>query len=92
MTQDLTFKSAEKSFDECGTEFSTQKYKTLSSTSQTGDMFTNFAKLFSYQYRHTVKIALFSDYNKTKFIDSKEFDGSIFKQLGNSFAYLRLRK
>lgn len=56
ITQDLTFKSAEKSFDECGTEFSPQKYKALGITSQTGDMFTNLAELFSDQCRHTIKI------------------------------------
>lgn len=90
ITQELTFKSAEKSFDECGTEFSQQKYKAFGITSQTGDMFTNLAELFSDQCRHTIKIAVFSDDNKTKFIDSKEFGGSIFKQLEDSFAYLRL--
>lgn len=90
MTQELTFKSAEKYFDECGTEFSSQKYKVLGITSQAGDMFTNLAELLSDQCRHTVKVAVFSDNNKTKFIDSKEFGGSIFKQLEDSFAYLRL--
>lgn len=90
MTQELTFRSAAKAFDEYGTEFSPQKYKALGITSQTGDMFTNLAELFSDQCRHTIKIAVFSDDNKTKFLDSKEFDGSVFKQLEDSFAYLRL--
>jgi len=88
--QELTFYSAEKAFNECGTEFSPQKYKALGITSQAGDMFTNLAELFSDQCRHTVKIAVFSDDNNTKFIDSKEFKGSIFKQLEDTFAYLRL--
>lgn len=90
MTQDLTFKSAEKSFDECGIEFSPQKYKALGITSQSGYVFTNLAEIFSDQCRHTIKIAVFSDDSKTKFIDSKEFGGSVFKQLEDSFAYLRL--
>lgn len=90
ITQELTFKSAEKSFDEFGTEFSPQKYTALGIISRTGGIFTNLAELFSDQCRHTVKIAVFSDDNKTKFIDSKEFGGSIFKQLEDSFAYLRL--
>lgn len=90
MTQELTFKSAEKSFDECGIEFSPQKYKALGITSQSGDIFTNLAELFSDQCRHTIKVAVFSDDSKTKFIDSKEFGGSVFKQLEDSFAYLRL--
>lgn len=90
MIQELTFKSAEKYFDECGTEFSPQKYRVLGITSQTVDMFTNLAELLSDQCRHTVKIAVFSDDSKTKFIDSKEFSGSLFEQLEDSFAYLRL--
>lgn len=90
MIQELTFKSAEKYFDECRTEFSPQKYRVLGITSQTVDMFTNLAELLSDQCRHTVKIAVFSDDSKTKFIDSKEFSGSLFEQLEDSFAYLRL--
>lgn len=90
MSQELTFKSAEKYFEECGTEFSPKKYKALGITNQSGDIFTNLAELLSDQCQHTIKIAVFSDDNKTKFIDSKEFGGSIFKQLEDSFAYLRL--
>lgn len=90
MSQELTFKSAEKYFEECGTEFSPKKYKALGITSQSVDIFTNLAELLSDQCQHTIKIAVFSDDNKTKFIDSKEFSGSIFKQLEEAFAYLRL--
>jgi len=42
------------------------------------------------QCRHTTKIAVFGDELNTVFKDAKEFGGSIFRQLDDSYAYLSL--
>ena len=54
------------------------------------DQYTNLAMLLSDQCQHTTKIAVFGDEANITFKDAKEFGGSIFKQLDESFAYLTL--
>ena len=46
--------------------------------------------ILSDQCQHTTKIAVFGDPENITFKDAKEFGGSIFKQLDDSFAYLAL--
>ena len=46
--------------------------------------------ILSDQCQHTTKIAVFGDEVNITFKDAKEFGGSIFKQLDDSYAYLRL--
>ena len=54
------------------------------------DHYTNLALLLSDQCRHTVKVAVFADEDKTIFKDAKEFEGSIFRQLDDTYLYLLL--
>lgn len=56
------------------------------------DQYTNLALILSDQCPHTTKIAVFGDETNTSFKDAKEFGGSIFKQLNDSYSYLSLCK
>ncbi len=88
LEQDLTFHTAETAFERYGVEFSAQKYRALGITQN--DIYTNLALLLSDQCHHTTKIAVFKDEFCTEFRDSKEFDGSVFKQFEDAINYLAL--
>jgi len=90
MNQDLTFESAKAAFSKYGVEFSETKYRTLGMTDASGITYTNLALLLSDQCEHTTKIAVFADDSKTKFKDSKEFRGSVLRQMEDAFSYLML--
>ena len=40
--------------------------------------------------QHTIKVAVFADAAKTVFKDAKEFGGSLFRQLEDTYSYLQL--
>ena len=88
LEQNLTFSAAETAFQRYGVEFSVEKYRALGITQN--DIYTNLALLLSDQCFHTTKIAVFNDESCTEFRDSKEFDGSVFKQFEDSVNYLAL--
>lgn len=90
MEQNLTFKSAEEAFRRYNIEFSKTKYRTLGITTQADELYSNLALIISDQCAHTTKVAVFADDENTRFRDSREFGGSIFEQLDNTYAYLTL--
>ena len=90
MEQDLTFEEAEKAFERYGVEFSEDKYIALGLRNLHDDQYTNLALLLSDQCQHTTKVAVFGDTANLTFKDSKEFGGSIFKQLDDTYFYLSL--
>ena len=90
MEQDLTFKSAKEAFKRYNIEFLKTKYRALGITTQADELYSNLALIISDQCAHTTKVAVFADEENTKFRDSKEFGGSIFEQLDNTYAYLTL--
>lgn len=90
MEQELTFLETRKAFSDSATEFSENKFKALGIVNKTGNLFTNLALILSDQCPYTIKTAVFSDDNNIHFLDSKEFSGSIFRQLENCFDYLKL--
>ncbi len=90
MEQNLTFDCAAGAFERYNVEFTREKYRILGLTDGTDNMYTNLAQIVSDQCSHTVKIAVFANTAKTEFRDSKEFVGSVFKQLDEAFAYLTL--
>ncbi len=90
MKQELTFESAAKAFKRYGVEFGTKKYRALGITQESSPLYTNLALLLSDQCEHTIKVAVFGDDANTSFKDNREFDGSIFKQLEDTFQYLML--
>lgn len=88
--QQLTFKSAKEAFKRYDIEFSKTKYRTLGVTVDGDELYSNLALIISDQCAHTTKVAVFADDANTEFRDSKEFVGSIFEQLDNTYAYLAL--
>lgn len=90
LEQDLTFHEAENAFKRYQTAFSEDKFIALGLRSLEDDQYTNLALLLSDQCQHTTKIAVFGDTDNLIFKDAKEFGGSIFKQLDDSYTYLTL--
>ena len=90
MDQDLTFENAKAAFKKYGIEFAQNKYRALGITHPTEELYTNLALIISDQCTHTTKVAVFGDDANTEFRDSKEFGGSIFKQLDDTYSYLTL--
>lgn len=88
--QDLTFEEAERTFRRYQVDFSEEKYITLGLRNIHDDQYTNLAMILSDQCQHTTKIAVFGDRANITFKDAKEFGGSIFRQLDDSYAYLTL--
>lgn len=86
----LTFYETEKMFSSCGIEFSERKYYSLGLRKIGENHYTELATLLSDQCQHTTKIAIFSDDDSLTFKDTKEFSGSIFKQLTDACTYLSL--
>lgn len=90
MHQELTFTTASDAFQKYGVDFSKEKYRVLGITHNNDSLYTNLAMIISDQCRHTVKVAVFGDEANTMFRDSREFGGSVFKQLEDTYSYLML--
>lgn len=90
MEQALCFESAQSAFQKYGVEFGKEKYRVLGITQKSDDIFTNLGLILSDQCSHTTKIAVFGDEANTTFKDSREFSGSVFKQLEDAYNYLML--
>lgn len=90
MRQDLTFEEAERTFRRYKVDFSEEKYIALGLRNIQDDQYTNLAMILSDQCQHTTKIAVFGDPSNITFKDAKEFGGSIFHQLDESYGYLTL--
>ena len=88
--QELTFHSAEKTFNKYNIEFSKEKYRVLGITDAANSLFTNLAVILSDQCPHTTKVAVFGDDMNTEFRDNREFSGSVFEQIEDAFSYLML--
>ncbi len=88
--QDLTFDSAKEEFNNRNIAFSEEKYLSLGLRDAEKDLFTNLALLLSDQCAYSVKVAVFDDPANTIFIDRREFSGSLFKQLHDTYDYLML--
>ena len=90
MEQNLSFEAAANAFEKYGVPFAKEKYRALGITQKNDDLFTNLALIISDQCAHTTKVAVFGDDSNTTFKDNKEFGGSIFAQLEDTFDYLML--
>ena len=90
LRQDLTFNSAATAFKRYKVAFSEDKFIALGLRNIHDDQYTNLALILSDQCPHTTKIAVFGDCENITFKDAKEFGGSIFKQLDDSYDYLAL--
>lgn len=90
MKQDLSFEAAANAFKKYGVQFGREKFRALGITQKNDELFTNLALIISDQCEHTTKVAVFGDDSNTIFKDDKEFGGSIFTQLEDTFNYLML--
>lgn len=90
MNQELKFNAASDAFNNYGVDFSKEKYRVLGITQSSDNLYTNLAMIISDQCRHTIKAAVFGDEANTTFKDSREFSGSVFKQLEDTYSYLML--
>lgn len=87
LTQELTFDTADKYFAERSLPFGTEQKRTLHLISEDGT-YSNLALLLSDQCEHTIKFAIFEGSVKTNFKDRREFSGSLFKQLEETYSYI----
>lgn len=90
MTQELSFEEAESTFKRYKVNFTEEKYIALGLRNIHDDQYTNLARILSDQCQHTTKIAVFGDEDNMMFKDAKEFGGSVFRQLEDSYMYLSL--
>ena len=84
--QNLTFDYVKKVFKRADVEF---KEKTLGFTDSNGS-YTNLALLLSDQCPFSVKAAVFDSDDKSRFLDRKEFEGSLIRQADEVYEYLNL--
>ena len=87
LTQELTFNTADKYFAERSLPFGTEQKRTLHLISEDGT-YSNLGLLLSDQCEHTIKFAVFEGSVKTNFKDRREFSGSLFKQLEETYSYI----
>ena len=90
LLQDLTFDSAKTEFKNKQVSFSQDKFRALGLRDPGESLYTNLALLLSDQCTHSVKIAVYDNSSNTVFKDRREFKGSIFKQLNDSYTYCML--
>lgn len=84
--QDLTFDYLENTFKRAEIEL---KKKTLGLIDSNGS-YTNLALLLSDQCPFSVKAAVFDSDDKSRFLDRKEFEGSLIRQADEVYDYLNL--
>ena len=87
LNQNLTFDAAKKEFRERKVPFGVNQYKTLKIVNADG-IYTNLGLILSDQCVHTIKAAVFDGTTKAVFMDRREFDGSLLKQLNEIFEYI----
>ena len=84
--QDLTFDYLESVFKRAKIEL---KQKTLGLIDANGS-YTNLALLLSDQCPFSIKAAVFDSDDKSRFLDRKEFEGSLIRQADEVYEYLNL--
>jgi ATP-dependent DNA helicase RecG len=87
--QDLTFADAAAEFKARGIDFGEPQLVTLKLMSE-DSIFTNLGLLLSDQCAHSVKVAVFQDDTMKVFKDRREFGGSLFKQLADTYEFIDL--
>lgn len=88
--QELTFKAAKENFEIRDIVFDESKYRNLGLLNPHDNLYTNLALILSDQCPYTTKIAIFGDDDNTALRGTKEFSGSIFKQMNEAFSYISI--
>ncbi len=89
LEQNLTFTAAAGQFSRRNIPFDMAKMQTLGLLSPDG-IWSNVAMLLSDQCTSTIKAAVFDGADKSNFQDRREFGGSLFRQMEETYAYLDL--
>ncbi|WP_245535497.1 RNA-binding domain-containing protein [Sphaerochaeta pleomorpha] len=89
LVQDLTFKQAKETFAQKSVAFQKEQFPRLGMCDLSG-LFTNVGLLLSDQCEHSIMVAVYADEAKTLFKDTREFKGSVLKQLESTYSYLML--
>jgi ATP-dependent DNA helicase RecG len=87
LNQELTFNETALEFEARGIEFQPAQMRSLRLISADG-MYTNLGFLLSDQSVHTIKAAVFEGLEKETFKDRREFSGSLFKQLNETYSFI----
>lgn len=90
LEQELTFSAAEKIFRQREVAFDRPRMHTLGLRTADG-IYSNLGLLLSDQCPGTIKTAAFSGTDQNVFQDRREFQGSLFQQMEEVYAYLDLR-
>ena len=82
--QELTFNKLDEELKKRGLEFTEVQMKNLGILSP-DNIYTNMGLLVSDQCKHSIKFAIFQGTDKLVFRDRKEFTGSLFAQLTDTY-------
>lgn len=85
--QDLHFEYLINLFKKHNIAIDNNKFKTLNIINS-GNKYTNLGLLLSDECPYSIKCAIFNGNNKLEFKDRKEFEGSVLKQVNETFEYL----
>lgn len=87
LNQELTFKDAKTEFESKSLEFAENNQISLGVKNK-DNLYTNLGLLISNECPFTVKVAVFEGTEKMKFLNRREIEGSIFKQLYETYEFL----
>ena len=87
LNQDLSFQTAGREFELRKVSFGEAQKKTLGIIGQDG-LYTNLALLLSDQCPHSIKAAVFEGTEQTGFKNRKEFTGSLFDQMNDTYTFI----
>jgi ATP-dependent DNA helicase RecG len=90
LNQNLEFSEAAQEFKTRKVDFSKEKFVGLGIVNAFDGLYTNLAQLLSDNCEFSIKAAVFEGTTKQVFKDRKEFTGSVFKQLRDTYEYLEL--
>ncbi len=85
--QDLHFEYLINLFEKHNIAIDNNKFKTLNIINSS-NKYTNLGLLLSDECPYSIKCAIFNGNNKLEFKDRKEFEGSVLKQVNETFEYL----
>ena len=89
INQELTFNYAEKFFSDSDVAFGEPQKRSLGLIDADG-YYTNAGLLLSDQCEHSIKCAVYEGTGKTKFKTRKEYNGSILKQMTETYEFISL--
>lgn len=87
--QELNFEYTKSFFRDKDIALEKNNMKTLGIINNDA-MYTNLGLLLADECEHTIKVAVFADKSKDRFLDRKEFCGCLLKQLSDAYNYIKL--